>query len=181
MKPGIYDVVIIGAGIVGCALARELASRFDSVVLLEKEAAVGFHTSGRNSGVVHSGFNPKPATLKAALCVEGNRLIRQYCKERGVPCEQVGTYVVAVDEAQVPVLEELKRQGEKNGVPAIEILTAERVRAREPNVKGVAAMYSPTGAIVDSQALTRALADDAVKLGVTLALRSEERRVGKGG
>ena len=85
--------------------------------------------------------------------------------------------MVAVDEAQVPVLEELKRQGEKNGVPAIEILTAERVRAREPNVKGVAAMYSPTGAIVDSQALTRALADDAVKLGVTLALGQEVMRI----
>jgi len=177
MNDQFHDVAIIGAGVVGCAIARELSGRFKSVLLLDKEAAVGFHTSGRNSGVVHSGFNPKPGTLKAALCVEGSRLIRQYCKEQGVPCEQVGTYVVAVDEAQVPVLEELKRQGEKNGVPAIEILTAERVRAREPNVKGVAAMYSPTGAIVDSQALTRALADDAVKLGVTLALGQEVMRI----
>ena len=133
------------------------------MLLLDKEAAVGFHTSGRNSGVVHSGFNPKPGTLKARLCVEGSRLIRQYCKDRGIPCEQVGTYVVAVDGAQAPVLEELKRKGEKNGVPGIEILPIERVREREPNVKCVAAMYSPTGAIVDSQALTRALADDAVK------------------
>src|SRR3989475_7591725 len=168
-----HDVAIIGAGVVGCTIARELGGRFKSVLLLDKEVAVGFHTSGRNSGVVHSGFNPKPATLKAALCVEGSRLIRQYCKERGVPCEQVGTYVVALDEANVPVLEELKRRGEKNGVPAIEILTAERVRAREPNVKGVAAMYSPTGANVDSQALTRALADDAVKLGAML-VRDQE-------
>jgi len=172
-----YDVAIIGAGIVGCALSGELARRFGSVLLLDKERSVGFHTSGRNSGVVHSGFNPKPGTLRARLCVEGSRLIREYCKDRGVPCEQVGTYVVAVDKAQVPVLEELKRRGDKNGVPAIEILTAERVQEREPNVKGVAAMYSPTGAIVDSQALTRALADDAVKLGATLALGQEVTRI----
>lgn len=172
-----YDVAIIGAGVVGCALAGELARRFGSVLLLDKEALVGFHTSGRNSGVVHSGFNPKPGTLKARLCVEGSRLIRQYCKERGIPCEQVGTYVVAVDGAQAPVLEELKRKGEKNGVPGIEILPIERVREREPNVKGVAAMYSPTGAIVDSQALTRSLADDAVKSGATLALGQEVTRI----
>jgi L-2-hydroxyglutarate oxidase len=172
-----YDVAIIGAGVVGCALAVELARRFGSVLLLDKEASVGFHTSGRNSGVVHSGFNPTPGTLKASLCVEGSRLMRQYCKERGVPCEQVGTYVVATDEAQALVLEELKRKGEKNGVPGIEILPMERVREREPNVKGIAAMYSPTGAIVDSQALTRALADDAAKIGATVALGQEVMRI----
>jgi len=172
-----YDVAIIGAGVVGCALAGELARRFGSVLLLDKEESVGFHTSGRNSGVVHSGFNPKPGTLKARLCVEGSRLIRQYCKERGIPCEQVGTYVLAVDEAQAPALKELKRKGEKNGVQGIEILPIEQVREREPNVKGVAAMYSPTGAIVDSQALTRSLADDAVKLGATLALGQEVTRI----
>ncbi len=172
-----YDVAIIGAGVVGCALAGELARRFGSVLLLDKEESVGFHTSGRNSGVVHSGFNPKPGTLKARLCVEGSRLIRQYCKDRGIPCEQVGTYVVAVDGAQALVLEELKRKGEKNGVMGIEILPIERVREREPNVKGVAAMYSPTGAIVDSQALTRSLADDAVKSGVTLVLGQEVTQI----
>jgi len=177
MKSNTSDVAIIGAGVVGCALARELAGRFGRVLLLDKEAAVGFHTSGRNSGVVHSGFNPKPGTLKARLCVEGSRLIRQYCKDRGIPCEQVGTYVVAVDEAQAPVLDELKRRGEQNGVPGIEVLSIDRVREREPNVRGVAAMYSPTGAIVDSQALTRALADDAVKLGATLALGQEVMRI----
>jgi len=177
MNDQFHDVAIIGAGVVGCAIARELGGRFKSVLLLDKEVAVGFHTSGRNSGVVHSGFNPKPGTLKAALCVEGSRLIRQYCKERGVPCEQVGTYVVAVDETQVPVLEELERQGEKNGVPGIEILPLDRMREREANVKGVAAMYSPTGAIVDSLALTRALADDAAKLGATVALGQEVTRI----
>src|SRR5712691_489476 len=128
MNDQFHDVAIIGAGVVGCAIARELGGRFKSVLLLDKEVAVGFHTSGRNSGVVHSGFNPKPDTMKARLCVEGSRLIRDYCKQRDVPYEQVGTFVVAVDDGQVPILEELKRQGEKNGVPGIEILPLDRMR-----------------------------------------------------
>ena len=177
MSDKAYDVAIIGGGIIGCALARELARRFSKVLLLEKESSVAYHTSGRNSGVVHSGFNPKPGTLKARLCVEGSRLIRQYCKERGIPCEQVGTFIVATEEGQVPILGQLKQRGETNGVQGIEILPIERVREREPNVKGIAAMYSPTGAIVDSRALTRSLADDAVKLGATLVLGQEVTRI----
>jgi len=173
MNPKFYDVIVIGAGVIGCALARELVGRFRKVLLIDKEKSVGFHTSGRNSGVVHSGFNPKPGTLKARLCVEGSRLIREYCKERGIACEQVGTYVVAADESQVPVLQELKHRGETNGVPGIEILPIDRLREREPNARGVAAMCSPTGAIVDSLGLTRALAEDAVKSGATLALGQE--------
>ncbi len=112
-----YNVAIIGGGVVGCALARELGKRFDNVLLIEKEVSVGLHTSGRNSGVVHSGFNPTPGTLKARLCVEGSKQVRQYCKDRGIPCEQVGTYVVASDDAQLPFLFELKNRGEKNDVP----------------------------------------------------------------
>ncbi|TLY35612.1 MAG: FAD-dependent oxidoreductase, partial [Nitrospirae bacterium] len=96
-----YDIAIVGGGIVGCSLARELRGRFKNILLLEKERRVGIHTSGRNSGVVHSGFNPKPGTLKAKLCVQGSPLLRRYCEERKIPCEQVGTYVVAIDEAQV--------------------------------------------------------------------------------
>lgn len=172
-----YNVAIIGGGIVGCALARELGQRFDNVLLLEKESSVGLHTSGRNSGVVHSGFNPKPGTLKAKLCVEGSRLTREYCRERGVPCEQVGTFIVAADESQVPILGQLKQRGETNGVQGIAILSAEGMREREPNIKGVAAMYSPQGAIVDSQALTRAIAEDATKLGATVRLGQEVMRI----
>jgi len=177
MNQKFYDVIVVGAGIIGCALARELAGRFGKVLLIDKEKSVGFHTSGRNSGVVHSGLNPKPGTLKARLCVEGSRLIREYCKERGIACEQVGTYVVAADASQVPVLQELKHRGETNGVPGIEILPIDRLREREPNVRGVAALCSPAGAIVDSLGLTRALADDAVKQGATLALGQEVTRI----
>jgi L-2-hydroxyglutarate oxidase LhgO len=172
-----YNVAVIGGGIIGCALARECGKRFSKVLLIEKETSVGFHTSGRNSGVVHSGFNPKPGTLNAKLCVEGSQEIRQYCKEQHIPCEQVGTYVVAVEEVHIPVLYELKSRGEKNGVPGIEILSMEMAREHEPNVKGIAAMFSPTGAIVDSQALTRSLADDARQLGITMAMGQEVMRI----
>ena len=110
-----YSLVIIGGGIIGCALAKELGKRFDKILLIEKEKSVGYHTSGRNSGVVHSGFNPKPGTLKARFCVEGSKEIRQFCKERHIPYEQVGTYVVALEEAELQCLFELKSRGGKNG------------------------------------------------------------------
>ncbi len=169
----LYDIAVIGGGIIGCAIARELGKRFGSILLLEKEESVGFHTSGRNSGVVHSGFNPTPGTLKAKLCVEGSKAIRELCKERKIPYEQVGTYVVALDESQVPALYALKRRGDENGVPGIKVLSMEDVREQEPHVKGVSALFSPTGAIVDSVALTQALANDASQLGVTVALGKE--------
>lgn len=177
VKTDAYDIAIIGGGIIGCALARELARRFSKVLLLEKESSVAYHTSGRNSGVVHSGFNAKPGTLKAHLCVEGSRLVRQYCQEQQIPCEQVGTYVVAAEESQVSTLHELKNRGEKNGVPGIEILPIEQVRSREPNVRGCAALFSPTGAIIDSQAFARAVASEARRLGVTLILGEEVVRL----
>ena len=172
-----YNIAIIGGGIVGCALARELGRRFADILLLEKEEAVGLHTSGRNSGVVHSGFNPKPGTLKARLCVEGSKEIRRFCKEREIPCEQVGTVVVAGEEHQIPVLYELKSRGEKNGVTGLEVLPIERMREYEPHVKGVAALFSPTGAIVDSQTLVRTIAQDAQELGVVLSLGEEVTRL----
>ena len=177
MEDKSYDIAIIGGGIVGCALARELGKRFDKILLLEKEQSVGFHTSGRNSGVVHSGFNTQPGTLKAKLCVEGSKEIRHYCRELQIQCEQVGTYVAAVEEAQIPMLYELKSRGEKNGVLDLEILPIERVREQEPNAKGIAALFAPTGAIVDSFALTRSLAEGAKQLGVTLKLGEKVRGI----
>ena len=173
MKSRTYDIAIIGGGIVGCALARELVRRVDRVVLLEKEASLAFHTSGRNSGVVHSGFNPSPGTLKAKLCVEGSQKIRQFCEEHRIPYEQVGTYVVAGEESQIPFLHELKTRGEKNGVPGIEIISIEEMEKNEPNVKGVAAVFSPTGAIVDSKLLTLTVANEAKKQGVDFNLCQE--------
>ena len=168
-----YDIAIIGGGIVGCALARELAGRFKRVVLIEKESSVAQHTSGRNSGVVHSGFNPHPGTLKAKFCVEGSREIRRYCAERKIACEQVGTWVVATEAEKIPILHELKARGEKNGVLGLEVLPIESVKKLEPNVKGLQALYSPPGAIVDSRGLATAIAAEAGERGATVMTAQE--------
>src|SRR3989344_1351319 len=107
-----YDYAIIGGGVIGNAIARELCLRkLGSVLLLEKEAGVGKHTSGRNSGVIHSGFNQKPGTLKSKLCVQGNELLRAYCIEKQIPHEVCGTIVVARNSREMGVLEVLLQQG----------------------------------------------------------------------
>ncbi len=172
-----YNIVIIGGGIVGCSLARELGKRFKKIVLLEKEHVVAFHTSGRNSGVFHSGFNQKSGTLKAKFCVEGNRLARNYCNERGIPCHKVGTYVVATEEEQVPRLDDIKKRAQANGVSDVEIVNHSELKKREPQVHGVAAFFSPTGAIVDSIRFTQSVAEEARQTGVDIVLSQEVKHI----
>jgi len=162
------DVIIIGGGVLGCAIARSLAAQRRTVVLLEKELDVGLHASGRNSGIVHSGFHQMPGSLAARLCVEGHHAIRKYAESRKVPFQEVGTYVVASDEAQVSVLEDLKGRGDRNGVHDLQLLPVSRAKANEPNLHGHTALYSPTDAIIDSRGLTKALADDAIRLGAQI-------------
>ena len=163
--PG-YHIAIVGGGVIGCALALSLASRFKRIVVLEKESAPGMHASGRNSGVVHAGFNPKPGTLKARLCVEGNRRLAEYAQANGVPFRRVGTFVVARNDAEAKVIETLRQNGVANGVPGIEIISGETLRRHEPNAIGEAALHAPTGGIIDSVALVRSLADAARKSGI---------------
>jgi (S)-2-hydroxyglutarate dehydrogenase len=159
------DIVIVGAGVVGCALAWALTRRFNSVLVLEKESAPGVHASGRNSGVVHSGFNPKPGTLKARLCVEGNRRLAEYAQANGVPFRRVGTFVIARNESEAKVIETLRENGVANGVSGIETISGEALRKYEPNALGDAALYAPTGALIDSISLVRSLAESAEKRG----------------
>lgn len=163
-----YDVVIIGAGITGVAISRALAMRQRAwrIAVIEKESAPACHTSGRNSGVLHAGFNPKPGTMKARFCVEGNRRIQELCLKKGVPFKPVGTLVVARSEPECHVLEELYRRGEANGVPHLHILSREQLRQLEPRVKGCAALYAPTGSVVDSRRVVETLAQEARDLGV---------------
>src|SRR5665648_163270 len=142
-----YDVVIIGGGVVGCAIARELSKYKTSIAVLEKEDDVGWGISCRNSGVVHAGFNYKSGTLMARLCVEGNKSFAKLCHELDVPYKKIGKVVVAQKKEEIGELKKLKTQGEKNKAEGLQIINSAELKKLEPNVKGIAALYSPETAI----------------------------------
>ena len=154
------DLAIVGAGIVGLAVAREMTLRHpDAVVrVLEAEDTVGTHQTGRNSGVVHAGIYYRPGSLKARLCVEGARDLYAYCDEHGIPYERCGKVIVAVDEHELPALDDLEERGRANGVPGLRRLDPDGLRQIEPHAAGLAALHSPNTGIVDFAAVARQLA-----------------------
>ncbi|MDX2377508.1 L-2-hydroxyglutarate oxidase [Microbacterium sp. LRZ72] len=166
---------IIGGGIVGVALARELMARgAGEVTVLEKEARLAAHQTGHNSGVVHAGLYYKPGSLKATLCAAGRVSIREFCEEKGLPYREVGKLVVAVDESELPALAEIERRSIENGVPdLVRIDDVDRLHEIEPHVAGVAAVHSPHTAAVDYAAITEAMAQDVRAAGGHIALHSE--------
>ena len=174
-----YDVLIIGAGVVGNAIARELSRYSIDVAVLEKELDVGMGTSSRNSGVLHSGIHYKPGTNRARLNVQGNALMTQLCKELKVKIQYIGKLTVAQDEADVETIHRLKEQGEANGVPGLEILGREAMEERQPGVGGIKALWSPTTGIICPYGLTNALADNAHANGVRFFLGHEVREINK--
>jgi (S)-2-hydroxyglutarate dehydrogenase len=147
----LYDVVIVGAGIVGLASARELLARAPGLRLavIDKERRVGAHQTGHNSGVIHSGIYYTPGSLKARLCVAGSRELYAYCESRGVPAERCGKVIVATEEAELGRLRDLHRRGLANGVTGLALIGPERLRELEPNCAGIAALWSPDAGIVD--------------------------------
>jgi L-2-hydroxyglutarate oxidase len=157
-----YDVVIIGAGIVGLAVSRELLSRYPRLRLavLDKEPSVGQHQTGHNSGVLHSGIYYAPGSLKARLCVQGQRELYAYCEQKGIPTDRCGKVIVAVDQSELPRLENLLQRGQANGVEGLEMIGPERLRELEPHCVGIQALYSPNTGIVDYSRVNRAYADD---------------------
>jgi L-2-hydroxyglutarate oxidase len=161
------DIVVVGAGIVGLAVARELALRDPRrrVVVLEREDRVGTHQTGRNSGVVHAGIYYAPGSLKARLCVAGMRELAAYCEARGLEYERCGKLIVALDPGELPALDELERRGHANGVLGLRRLDAAGLREIEPHAAGIAALHSPETAIVDFAAIARAYADDLREAG----------------
>jgi L-2-hydroxyglutarate oxidase len=163
-----YDYVVLGGGIIGVSIARSLSEKCPGrkIALLEKEKSVGLHASGRNSGVIHSGINQKPGSLKARFCLEGSRRLRDYCRNRSVPMAECGTLVVGRNDKELGVLETLLEMGKSCGVPGLGMLTGDQLRAREPLAAGQAALFSPAGATVESLALLESLAEDARRAGV---------------
>jgi L-2-hydroxyglutarate oxidase LhgO len=152
-------LAVVGAGIVGLAVARQLlrANPSPSVVVIEREEAVGTHQSGHNSGVIHSGLYYEPGSLKAELCVSGGRMLRDYCAEHSIPIAECGKVMVAVDHSELPRLQSLFERGLQNGVPGLRILESSALRELEPHVSGVRAIHSPTTAVVDFRSVTSAL------------------------
>src|SRR4051812_18956422 len=160
--PATADVVVVGAGIVGLAVARELGRRDPSrrIVVLEREAAIGTHQTGHNSGVVHAGIYYTPGSLKARLCVEGARDLYAFMEERGIAHERCGKLIVATDESELAGLDELERRGHANGVPELARVDAAGIERLEPHTRGVAALHSPHTGIADFPAVARAYAED---------------------
>ena len=176
-----FDVLIIGGGAVGCAIAREL-SRYDlRIALLEKEADVAAGTSGRNSAVVHAGFNNRTGSLMAKYCVEGNEGFEALCAELDVPYQKTGKLLVAFCEEELQTLEKLVQRGEENGCKGLRLIGKEELSAMAPNVGGIGAMISPNTAIFDPFRYTVALAENAVKNGVRVCLNTEVTAISKEG
>jgi (S)-2-hydroxyglutarate dehydrogenase len=165
---GNTDVVVVGAGILGLAVARELHARHPdlSIAVLEKEARVGVHQTSHNSGVIHAGIYYAPGSLKAQLCVEGARALYEFCDRHGVKAERCGKLIVALDRDELGPLDELERRGRENGVPDLRRLSAGELREVEPHAAGVEALHSPATGIADFPGVAHALAAELRAEGV---------------
>jgi glycerol-3-phosphate dehydrogenase len=166
------DVVVIGGGVCGCAVARELSRYELDVVLVDKECEVNRGSSHSNSAMIHSGLDPKPGSRKARFNLRGNELYPDLCRQLQVPFRRCGAYIVALAEEERPHLEELLERGRANGVPELEIISGEAMREREPLVLGTAALWAPTTGIVSTHQLVPALAENAAANGVTFCLEA---------
>ncbi|MBI4353784.1 MAG: L-2-hydroxyglutarate oxidase [Candidatus Omnitrophica bacterium] len=165
-----FDIVVIGGGIIGLATAREILQRSPTtkLLLLEKEPQLATHQTGHNSGVIHSGVYYRPGSLKARLGVEGARRMRQFCEEHGIPSQRVGKVIVAVEERELSALKTLEERGVANGVPDLTRIGPERLRELEPHAYGIAALHLPYVAIVDFTRVAQAMAEDIRRRGGTI-------------
>ncbi|MAE95247.1 MAG: FAD-dependent oxidoreductase [Deltaproteobacteria bacterium] len=177
------DAVVVGAGVVGLAVARALARSGHEVVILESGDAYGLQTSSRNSEVIHAGIYYPPGSLKARLCVEGKHALYRYCETRGVVHRRIGKLIVATAEEDLAVLEELQAKAARNGVDDLEWLSGEQATKLEPALTCRAALLSPSTGIVDSRGFMTALLGDAQECGAQLSVHTpfEEGSAGREG
>lgn len=170
-----YDVAIIGAGVIGSFIARDLAKYQLNVILIEKDTDVANGTTKANSGIVHAGYNAKSGTLKATLNVKGNAMYDRVCRELDVPFKRIGSYVIAFDECDMDMLRELYHRGNRNGVNGLVLLSGKEAQKKEPQLSKdvIGALYAPSCGIISPYELTVALAENAVDNGVVLKLETE--------
>ncbi|MCW9033172.1 MAG: NAD(P)/FAD-dependent oxidoreductase [Rhodospirillales bacterium] len=166
------DCAVIGAGVVGLAIARAIAQTGKEVVVLEAENAIGTGTSARNSEVIHTGIYYPKGSLKAQFCVEGNKMLYDFCQSHGIPHKKLGKLIVATTEEQLPALHTLAKKAQDNGVVDLVKLNQEQTLALEPRLKCIASLLSPSSGIVDSHALMLALQGDLEEAGGMIALSS---------
>ena len=167
------NVLIIGGGVVGCAIAEALSRRWQDVFLVEQFPRLGMSTSTRNSGVIHSGIYYPTNSWKARHCVEGNRLTKEFCEKHNVAHRVTGKLVVAKSKEEEPQLLALLKKGQENGVEGLEIIDATAIRAKEPHVRGYSALYVPSTGICSAEELVHAYARLAEQHGANLLTRAK--------
>ncbi len=166
------ECVVVGAGVVGLAVARALALSGREVWVLEAAEGIGTGASSRNSEVIHAGIYYPTGSLKARFCVEGKGMLYEYCAERGIPHSRLGKLIVAADEAEVPVLDGIKAKAAENGVTDLAWLPGEEARAMEPALRVAAALFSPSTGIIDSHALMLGFQGDAEHAGAAVVFHA---------
>jgi L-2-hydroxyglutarate oxidase LhgO len=166
------DAVVVGAGVVGLAVARALALAGRETIVLDAEDAIGTHTSSRNSEVIHAGIYYPKGSLKALACVRGRRLLYEYCETHGVPFKRCGKLIVATDASQMAELSAIREKAHANGVSDVEFIPTQKIKEWEPELRCVAGLHSPSTGIIDSHALMLAYLGDAEARGAALALKS---------
>lgn len=171
------NIVIIGGGVVGCAVARAVSQRWSDVFLVEQMPKLGMGASTRNSGVIHSGIYYPPGSLKARLCVAGNRMLYEFCAAHHVPHRNCGKLVVAHDAKQIAELERLAENGRANGVTGLRVVDRAAVRAREPHIEAVAALQVPSTGIISAEDLVKTLARMAADRGASVVTRTRVLRL----
>ncbi|MGH7092990.1 MAG: NAD(P)/FAD-dependent oxidoreductase, partial [Stellaceae bacterium] len=166
------EAVVVGAGIIGLAVARALALAGHEVIVLEKAYTIGFETSSRNSEVIHGGLYYPKGSLKATACVAGRHRLYAYCEEHGVPHARLGKLIVATSEDEIPGVEKIEAAAKANGVDNLEWLSVAEAQRMEPELSCVAALLSPSTGIIDSHALMLAYQGDAEDAGAMIAFQT---------
>ncbi|HEX9482575.1 MAG TPA: L-2-hydroxyglutarate oxidase [Solirubrobacteraceae bacterium] len=177
------DIAVVGGGILGLAVARELTARRPraSVCVLEREPEVGTHQTGHTSGVIHAGVYYLPGSLKARLCVAGARELYEYCERKGIAADRCGKVIVATDRSELERLGELERRGQANGVPGLRRIDADGIAELEPHARGIEGLHSPGTGIADFRSVARAYAGDVAAAGGSVATACEVQAVNVNG